>query len=179
MFEWLFGRKIENNNLNLLDKKLKNAFNGVKKEFNEHLEAINENTNEIQSNYELFIQLDSKIDKLDARLNEIELFLKQFKTNQVYFIDDKETNSFVIQPLTADEKKAFKAIYELEAENVKITYPKLAESLAISSSLAREHVAALIEKGVPITKSYLNQNVFLSLDPKFRDIQTRNNIIGN
>ena len=37
----------------------------IKEEFDEHLGSINENTNEIQANYEYLCNTDSKIDKLN------------------------------------------------------------------------------------------------------------------
>ena len=45
-----------------VDKELKGAFLKIKKEFEEHLQAINENTNEIQSNYECLCEIEAKID---------------------------------------------------------------------------------------------------------------------
>lgn len=158
-------------------KRLRQAFSEIKKEFNEHLDAINENTNEIQSNYETLLRLESKMDKMESKLNEIQAFVDQFKTQNVYFIDD-ENNTFTIIPLNEKEKQAFKAIYELEAENAKITYGTVADLLGISTSLAREYVMSLIEKGVPIMKSYLDHKVYLSLEPKFKELQTKKNIVS-
>ena len=160
------------------EKKLKNTFSKVKRELEEHLEAINENTNEIQSNYESLLRLESKIDKLSSRMNDIERFITQFKHQNVYFLDEEESDSFTIIPLTDEEKKIFKMIYELEAENIRITYPKLADMLGISTSLSQDYVMSLIEKGIPIMKNYLNHKIYISLEPKFRDQQTRKNIIN-
>jgi len=166
------------NGLKIVEKETKKAFSKVKKEFEEHLEAINENTNEIQSNYELMLKLEEKLDKIENSLSEINRFIKQYKGQNVYFLDDQEANSFSILPLTNEEKQLFKAMYEMEAEGIKITYSKIAEILSISTSLTREYVASLIEKGVPIVKNYLNQKIFLALEPEFREIQTKQNIVN-
>ena len=173
----LFRDKRGGFSLDSITKKIKRSFSGIKKELNEHLDAINENTNEIQSNYEVLLKLESKIDKIENKLNEIESFIKQFKSQNVYFLED-ENNTFTIIPLNETEKKVFRLIYELEAEHVKITYQKIADSLGASTSLAREYVVSLIEKGVPIMKNYFDQQIFLSLEPKFRELQTKKNIVN-
>ena len=56
--------------LKIVEKETKKAFSKVKKEFEEHLEAINENTNEIQSNYELMLKLEEKLDKVENSISE-------------------------------------------------------------------------------------------------------------
>lgn len=154
------------------------AFNSVKKEFEDHLDSINENTNEIQSNYESILRIESKMDKIEGMLNEVNRFIRQFKNQNVYFLDEDNQDSFNIMPLTNDEKQIFKVMYELEAEGVRITYQKLAYSCGISVSIVRELISALIEKGVPVIKNFLNQKVYLNIEPTFKEIQTKKNIIN-
>jgi len=178
VFKGLFEEKKVLNKLEEVEKGAKKSFSKVKKEFEEHLEAINENTNEIQSNYELMLKLESKIDKMENALAEINRFISQYKSQNVYFLDDEEDNPFTVLPLTLEEKRVFRAIYELEAENVKVTYAAIADLMGISSSLAREYITSLIEKGVPVIKNYLNQKVYLNLEPNFKDIQTKQNIVN-
>lgn len=178
MLNGFFDSKLAVKKLDNIEKETKKAFFKVKKEFEEHLEAINENTNEIQSNYELMLKLEARIDKIENTLAEINRFIKQFKSQNVYFLDEQETNSFTVLPLTEEEKKVFKTLYELEAEGVKITYSKVAELIGISTSLAREYVASMIEKGVPIIKHYLDQKVYINIEPKFKELQTKQNIVS-
>jgi methyl-accepting chemotaxis protein len=173
----LFESKNKDNKTESITRGIKKSFDNVKKEFEEHLEAINENTSEIQSNYEFLLRLESKIEKMDSKLSEIDSFIRQFKAQNVYFLDENECDSFVIEPLTDKEKAVFRAIYELETESIEISYSKLADFLQISTALAREYVTTLIEKGVPISKSYLNRQVYINLEPKFREFQTKKNII--
>ena len=179
MFDKLFNFKNRNKNkLNSFNSNIKNAFNSIKKEFEQHLESINENTNEIQSNYELLLKLEYKFDKLETKMAEIESFFKQFNNQNMYFLDDKNNDSFVISPLTKYERKVFKVIYELEEEGIKVSYPKIAELLKISTSLVRNYILSLTEKGVPIVKNYINNKIYINLEPKFKEIQTKNNIIN-
>jgi ssDNA-specific exonuclease RecJ len=165
-------------NLKSIEDNTKKAFSNVKKEFEEHLEAINENTNEIQSNYELLLQLETKIDKIENSLSEINRFIIQFKNQNVYFLDEKEDLTFTILPLTNEEKEVFKVLYEFEEGDVKATYHSISDYLGISTSLIREYIASLIEKGVPIIKNYLNQKIYLTFEPKFKEIQIKKNIVN-
>ncbi len=154
------------------------AFFSVKKEFEEHLESINENTNEIQSNYESILRVESRLDKMEGMINEINRFIKQFKNQNVYFLDEDNNDSFNIMPLTLEEKQVFKTMYELELEGIKITYSKLADICGISTSASREYVSSLIEKGIPVIKNFLHQKVYLNLEPKFKEIQIKQNILN-
>ncbi|MFT4304118.1 MAG: hypothetical protein ACMXYG_06125 [Candidatus Woesearchaeota archaeon] len=169
---------IESRKLDKIEKETRKAFSKVKKEFEDHLDAINENTSEIQSNYELLLKLETRIDKIESVLTDIHRFIKQYKSQNIYFLDDEEQESFSVLPLTDEEKKVFRVIYELDIENAKITYFLLSEVLKMSTTLVREYVISLIEKGVPIVKNYLDQSIFIRLDSKFRDIQMKQNVLN-
>lgn len=150
-----------------MSEKLKEAFIKIKDEFNEHLESINQNTNEIQANYEFLCELDEKIDKLAERLEKISMLLEQ-KT---------EEKTFKIDMLTRKEQEVFMALYILEDEKGAVSYIDLARRLGITIASAQNYILNLIEKGVPITKKYINQNPFLTLEPEFKQQQTKNNIL--
>jgi len=69
------------------NSQLHDAFSQIKDEFEDHLTAINENTNEIQANYELVCNIDQKLNKLTERLDKFELFLQK----QGMEIEEKES----------------------------------------------------------------------------------------
>lgn len=58
-----------------IKKELKKNLSSVRDEFEDHLEAINENTNEIQSNYEFLCELDSKIEKLNEIIDKMQFLI--------------------------------------------------------------------------------------------------------
>lgn len=157
-----------------MDRKLKAAFKSIKEEFEDHLESINDNTNEIQSNYEYICKLDSRLDKVEEKLEEFALFLKQLSR------ENKEISQkieFKITPLTEKEKEVFLALYILE-EAAPVSYKALAQKLAISEALVQNYTGNLIEKGIPIIKKYINNETFLKLNLDFRQLQTKENIVG-
>jgi len=49
----------------------------------EHLTAINENTDEIGSNYEYLIDVESKVERLTARVDELQLMVRDLLLNQI------------------------------------------------------------------------------------------------
>ena len=150
----------------------KKALNGVKKRFEEHLQAINENTNEIQSNFEYICEIENKINKLSERLDQIQLFL-QSKNN---FIVDK-VESFEIRPLTRNEQYVFLVLYALEDEKGYVTYFDIARKTGFTESLVSEYIISIIEKGVPIIKKYINNKAYLKLDKEFKRLQAKENIL--
>lgn len=149
-----------------LNETLRKAFAHIREEFDEHLDAINENTNEIQANYEFLCKLDAKIEKLNERLDELQILLKPGHAKE----------KALIRPLTKHEKEVFLVLYE-SLENF-VTYLEIGRSLGLTESLVSEYVKGLIAKGIPIEKRYVNNKAYIKLDTDFRNLQTREDIIG-
>lgn len=145
----------------------------IKDEFNDHLEAINENTNEIQANYEYLCEVDQKLTKVTERLDELTMFLR---AQAGKLVEEKPT--FETSPLTKKEKELFQALYVLEDEKGSVTYSDIGRRTGLSERLVQAYITNLIEKGIPIIKRYLHNQVFLKLDTVFKDIQARENLVG-
>ena len=60
----------------VLGKALKSEFTRIRHEFEEHLQSINENTNEIAANYEYTCGLEAKLDRLSERVDQLQMFLE-------------------------------------------------------------------------------------------------------
>lgn len=162
-----FLKKEKNNNL--FPKK---ALNDIKKQFEEHLQAINENTNEIQSNYEHLTEIETKINKLSERIDQIQLFLQ---SNSNFIIDRIE--NFEIKPLTRNEQYVFLVLYALEDEKGAVSYYDIVRKTGFTESLVREYIISIMEKGVPIIKRYINNKAYLKLDKEFKRLQAKENIL--
>jgi helix-turn-helix protein len=143
---------------------LKNSFEKVKEEFNDHLDTINQNTNEIQMLYSYLSEIDSKIEKLSERLDELS-FTKENVTLE---------QKFDIQ-LTTREEEIFLALYTATKP---MTTKEIAHFLGLTEELVNIHVYKLISKSIPISKNIENQNIYFSLDKTFKDLQARKNIIN-
>ena len=154
-------------------QKIDTSFSGLKDEFNDHLEAINENTNEIQLNYEYMCEMDQKIAKLSERMDEVTMLLRKQAGIMI-----EERPVFEISPLTKKEKEIFQALYVLEEEKGSVSYTDIGRRLGLPESLVQSYTANLLEKGVPIIKRYVHNQVFLKLDTVFREIQAKENLVG-
>ncbi len=167
----IFSR-VSNIKTNRISKTPKAEFTRIRHEFEDHLQAINENTNEISSNYEYICEIGNKLEKLSERVEQMQLFLE---ANNSYAFERK--NEFDVKRLNRREQDVFLVIYTLEEEQGSITYSDIAQRLHISEQLAGNYVTSLIEKGVPILKRYVNSRPYLRIEPEFKTLQTKENIL--
>ena len=165
--------KTDDSNLGELDvvkQKISFVVAEIHHEFEDHLESINENTAEIQSNYELSCELDKKLTKLNERIDDIYSILSKLTGKKL----TKTAKYEDIDPLTTMEKNVFLNLY---SEDQPITYSELAKKINMPISLARQYITNLLEKGIPIQKKYLNQRPYIYLDKKFKNLQAKKNIL--
>ena len=172
IFGKIFLRGI-NLNLNRLNKALRQEFTSIRHEFEDHLQAINENTNEITANYEYICEIENKIDRISERVDNIQMFIE---SNFNVAVVEKR-NNFDVKRLKRREQEVFLVIYTLEEEKGGVTYSDIAVKLGISEQLSGNYVTSIIEKGVPIIKRYINSKPYLRLDPAFKTLQTKENIL--
>lgn len=144
----------------------------LKEELEDHLTTINENTNEVQSNYEYLNEIDQKIDKINSRLDQIQLFLQDNSNFQV----EKEP-VFDIQELTNKEKEVFLILYTLEEQSKGVTYSEIAKKLMLTETLVGNYILNMIGKGIPIIKCYIDGKAHLKLDQDFKRAQAKSNIV--
>ena len=158
--------------LGRLNKTFRAEFTKIRDEFEEHLQSINENTNEISANYEYICEIGSKLDKLSERVDSIQMYLE---SNSGMVVSRK--TDFDVKKLNRREQEVFLVIYTLEEEKGSLTYGDIAKKLDISEQLAGNYVTSIIEKGVPIIKRYINSKPYLRLDPDFKTLQAKENIL--
>ncbi len=152
-------------------KRLKQEIVNMKHELEEHLQAINENTNEIAASYEYISEIENKIDKLSGRIEQLQMHL-EYDSGTI-----AKRNNFDIKRLNRREQEVFLVIYTLEDEKNGVTYEDIAGKLSMSVQLAANYVTALIEKGIPIIKRYINSKPRLRLDQEFKTLQIKENIL--
>ncbi len=146
---------------------LKKSVDDLKEQTEDHLQAINESTNEIHSNYEYFLEIESKLNKLAERVDEISMLIG---LNQ-----NQKTKE--LPKLTTVEKEVFLALYSLCEEKEYTTYREISKAVKLSETLIMNYITILIEKGVPIIKSYSNDITKLKLSSYFKTLQTKKDIL--
>jgi len=149
------------------------ALDAVKEGMEDHLIAINENTNEIESNHEFLCNLSEKIDKLSERLEKIELFLNE---KARFEIDQKP--EFHVKTLSNREKEVFMMLYGLNESIGTVTYMDIAKRTGLTEDLVSGYITSMIEKGIPVHKKYINGKSHLLLNKHFRNLQAKENILG-
>lgn len=149
------------------------ALKGVREEFDDYRESINDSTNEIEANYELVCRLDAKVDRLQEQLEQLQLSLANVLGSPVQASVASAQSSI---DLDEKEKEVFLVLYTASDEKP-LTYKEIAAALKESEFLIRGYITNMIEKGVPVTKRYLNDVAFISLDRSFKDRQAKGNIV--
>jgi|TARA_B100001971_G_C17888447_1_gene381732 hypothetical protein len=150
---------------------LKGAFSQIRDEFEDHLISINENTNEIQSTHQYLAEVDSKIEKIGQRIDQLQMFLQQshgFKA--------EEKPQFSIKPLAKKEQEIFLMLYTLEEKGA-VNYADIARLTALTDDLVSSYVTSMIEKGIPIVKKYIHGRAYLTLNQEFKQLQAKENIL--
>ena len=162
------NKKINQKKFNITESNIRKAFKKIKDELNEHRDSINQNTNEIQGNYESFCKIDSRVDKLSERIDELSLFIQQLTGTK------SEYDNFIVSTLTTKEQEVFMAIYLCDNE---ISYKEIGRKTGLTENLVVCYVTNLITKGVSITKRYIDGEVRIGIEPEFKKIQTKQNIL--
>ncbi len=144
-----------------LKEAVKLGFKAVKEEFNEHLDSINGNTQEIDVVHSRIDELDSKIEKLNERIDNIYM-----KMSLVPNFEDVT--------LTFREQEVFICVYTHDM----ITYGEIADMLGLTEFMVKNYIASLISKGIPILKQFKENEFYLYLDPEFKVLQAKKNILS-
>ena len=153
------------------NQQFKDAISGIKDELEDHLTAINENTNEIQSNYEFLCGVDQKLNKLAERLDKIEFFLEK------HGLETEEKPKFKPIRLSKREQEIFLILYTLEELKGPVTYLDIARKVCLTEDIVAAYISNIIQKGVPIAKRYIANEAHLSLNPRFKALQAKENIL--
>ena len=153
------------------DFELKVTLKNIKTELNGHLDAINDNTSEIQTSYGCMNEINEKLEKLTERIEAIEIFLQEYGNFNAV------EKSFDIKPLTKTEQHVFLVIYALEDEKGLVSYADLIKKTGLPSYVVSEYIARLVEKGIPLMKKYVNNLAYIRLNPEFKRIQAKENIL--
>jgi hypothetical protein len=157
--------KLGSKRLKEMEVSLKDAFIVVREELDEHRDSINQNTNEVQSNYEYLCKVDSKVEKLGERIDELTMFIKQ--------LQGQKEKKFIVSQLTRKEQEVFMVIYINEG----ITLKDIGRRLGLTLDLVECYVGNLVTKGVPLIKKRIATLELITLDQEFKSLQTKENIL--
>ncbi|MBU4348394.1 hypothetical protein KJ671_02780 [Patescibacteria group bacterium] len=115
--------------------------------------------------------MDKKIDKINSRLDQIQLFLQE---NSNFHVEKEPT--FNIQQLNTKEKEVFLVLYTLEDQSRGSTYTEIARKLMLSETLVGNYIMNMIGKGIPLIKTFIDGKAHLKIDIDFKRVQAKQNI---
>lgn len=146
-----------------IEEKFRKNLASIRQELSEHLSAINENTGELQSFFDYLQEIEQKLDKLSQRLDQLQL-QSNFPKEKPY-----------IAPLNTTEKKLFLTFY---TEGNPLSCLELSQKSGVPLSIIREFLTSLSQKGIPLTRAFLNNQTCYQIDPQFKEWQAKENIIN-
>src|SRR3989338_6467550 len=138
-------------------------FTAIRKMLEEHLAAINDNTAEVQALFDFLQELEIKLEKVSQRLDQTQLSLGIPKPK------------ITIAPLNQVERKIFLVLYTGQSL---MTYQEIADKSELSISVIPECISSLIQKGVPFRRSFFENQLFVGLEPGFKELQAKENIVN-
>ncbi len=149
-----------------VDESIQLELQKVRQALEEHLSGINDNTQEIQSLFDYLQQIEVKVEKLSQRLDRIQL-------------NSAENGTPVpkpsIVPLNQLERKVFLVLYTEEAP---LTYREVAERSQVSCAVVPECISSLSGKGVPLVRSFCDEQVMIKIEPQFKEMQAKENLVN-
>lgn len=140
---------------------LRKAFKSVKVELDDHLDAVNQNTAEIQANQGLLTELEAKVDKLTERMDNMELLI------------NPDRSRVLGVKLTRREQEVFMSLYLSKGLSIR----DIGKRLGFTEEMVEMYVFNLLSKGIPVQKELVDDVVVFSLEPDFKDLQARRNLL--
>lgn len=152
----------------LIDIDFKKDMESFKEQFEDHLQSINENTDEIETNYSYLLDMDQRLKEMDKKVNTIfDMLAKLTKT------DVKKSKNKI--RLSHNEQEVFMVFYMADRA---LSYGQLCFKSKKSEPMVRNAINLMIEKKIPVKKHIINKKAYFILDRAFRELQTKENILN-
>ena len=133
-----------------MEKKIKSSFGAVKEEIEDHLVAINENTDELKNHSSFLHELDEKIEKLCERMDQMQLMMIQ-----------------ITKPsLSENEKMVFETLSNFSSP---LSCSDIAMRLNLTELIVKAHLFSMICKGIPIKEKVIESQSYFLIEKKFRE----------
>lgn len=150
------------------DKKIRSAFIKIKEEKDEQLESINQLTSELQTAFEYISELENKYDKLKENIDELMIFKNSILLN--------DKSHFLNIILSLEEQKLFLTMYVF-GEKEPLSLDFISKKLDLNDNSFRLLLSSLLDKKIPITKEKIGTKWYFNIDSRFREMQSKEQII--
>jgi len=137
----------------------------------DHLTAINENTQEIELCYSHMMEMNKRIKFLENKIDFMQKIIgKLVQSEQIPIKSDEKPKI----RLSKQEQKLFMQFYSFDGA---MDLTMLTANLGRSEGFIRYYINSLVQKGVPILKENRGKKQYFLLDPQFKDEHARNNTV--
>jgi len=140
---------------------MQTKLSNIRAALEEHLSAINENSNEIQALFDYLQDMECKIDTLNSRLDSLQI--------------ESQAKSASIRPLNDSERQVFLVLYTAEGF---LDCHEIAKRSNLSHACVQEHLCVLSSKGIPFTRTLSDKRILVQIDAKFKERQAKENVVN-
>ena len=159
----VFGKVNTEMRLDYMEEAVKKAVKQIRDELDDHLDTINQNTEELSSAYQYIAELEGKIEKLSERLDEI-----------TYSGAAQELIGGMEIDLSLKEQEIFSCLYHYPQG---LTVEQVTRLTGFTQPVINTVIDTLGEKGVPVHKHITGLGKSFQLEHKFRDLQARKQLV--
>ena len=143
--------------------KVASDLGNVREELDEHLQSINENTNELEIQNSFICEIDNRLTKLEEKMDELHFLLKQLVTRAKLSVE-----------LSKDEQRVFLILY---THSKFMTTDEIGHNAFLEKELTDESITGMMDKGIPIDREIFDGNVYYRMNKEFKLRQAKENII--
>lgn len=135
------------------ESKVKNSFDAVREEMDDHLVAINQNTDELKIHSSFLNEMDNKLEMLNEKVESLHLMLLQVMKSS----------------LNDNEKKI---VDVLDNSTSFLSCKDISVAAGVSELFVKAHLFSMICKGVPLKEKAIDSQSYFSLERKSEGTQT-------
>ncbi len=134
----------------------------IQEELDDHLTAINENSDEIAQHSEHLVELEEKFEKLKEKVDEIHYMLSKLVCEESYELNE-------------NEKRVFMVLYSIE--HTPLSFTDIAMRTNLTELAVKAYIFSMINKGIPIVEIKLGNQSYFKLERSFKEKQAKENIL--
>lgn len=132
-------------------------------EVDDHLQAINANTTEIDMQNNDICEMDNRLNKIEEKMGDIHFLLKQLVTKSHLSVE-----------LSKDEQRVFLILYTHD----KFMKPiGICDKAFLEQGVVEESLTSMADKGIPIEREILDGKVYFRMNSEFKLRQAKEQII--
>ncbi|MBT4387699.1 hypothetical protein HOK68_00975 [Candidatus Woesearchaeota archaeon] len=154
------------NRLNFLEKNIRQSFKNLRLELEDHLDSINDNTNEVEYISELLCDFDNRLLKLEDSIEFIKNNLgstKPINKNITPLLNERETDIFL-------------SIFRDENNTKPLSL--ISQEISIPENTIKKLISNIVKKGIPILQTNTAEGKFFYIDNDFKEKQLKQNVLN-